>query len=382
MKTQFIKILSIEIFLIIFALLNFFFAKRFSYLLYLILLFIITAVLFKFNRVERRNEKDKKDLLLIILISCLLYYIIIYVAGLLVGFVYTPYSKSPLGMFRNLSTCFVLVVLIEVLREIVIKKGRYYRSLIVLSPIVFTLLEVVTIFTAFQITSRHVGLEMFLVAAIPCFCKNILLTFITYFSDRDNAIVYHLMMNLPTYFLPIFPAFSDYLNTTFIALQSTLIIIVSLRILYFKREKIKDARKYVYFDRFQKASNVVLFALLLVLVYLVSNLGRFTIIAIGSGSMNGTINKGDVVLLDKKKATYEEGDIIAFEQDGVVVVHRIVSINENDGKFTYKTKGDANNSIDQWEVKESSIVGHYLGRGLYIGWPTIVLSEYLDEKDV
>ena len=380
MKSQFIKILSIEIFLIIFALLNFFFAKRFSYLLYLILLFIITAVLFKYNRVERRNEKDKKDLLLIILISCLLYYIIIYVAGLLVGFVYTPYSKSPLGMFRNLSTCFVLVVLIEVLREIVIKKGRYYRSLIILSPIVFTLLEIVTIFTVFQVTSRHVGLEMFLVAAVPCLCKNILLTFITYFSDRDNATVYHLMMNLPTYFLPIFPAFSDYLNTTFIALQTTLIIVVSLRILYFKRESIKDARKFVYLDRFQKVSNVVLFGLLLVLVYLVSNLGRFTIIAIGSGSMNGTINKGDVVLLDKKKATYEEGDIIAFEQDGVVVVHRIVSINEDDGNFTYKTKCDANNSIYQWEVKESSIVGHYLGRGLYIGWPTIVLSEYLDEK--
>ena len=380
MKSQFIKILSIEIFLIIFALLNFFFAKRFSYLLYLILLFIITAILFKFNRVERRNEKDKKDLLLIILISCLLYYIIIYVAGLLVGFVYTPYSKSPLGMFRNISTCFVLVVLIEVLREIVIKKGRYYRSLIILSPIVFSLLEIVTIFTAFQVTSRHVGLEMFLVAAVPCLCKNILLTFITYFSDRDNAIVYHLMMNLPTYFLPIFPAFSDYLNTTFIALQTTLIIVVSLRVLYFKRESIKDARKFVYLDRFQKVSNAVLFGLLLVLVYLVSNLGRFTIIAIGSGSMNGTINKGDVVLLDKKKATYEEGDIIAFEQDGVVVVHRIVSINEDDGNFTYKTKGDANNSIDQWEVKESSIVGHYLGRGLYIGWPTIVLSEYLDEK--
>ena len=231
MKSQFIKILSIEIFLIIFALLNFFFAKRFSYLLYLILLFIITAILFKFNRVERRNEKDKKDLLLIILISCLLYYIIIYVAGLLVGFVYTPYSKSPLGMFRNISTCFVLVGLIEVLREIVIKKGRYYRSLIILSPIVFTLLEIVTIFTVFQVTSRHVGLEMFLVAAVPCLCKNILLTFITYFSDRDNATVYHLMMNLPTYFLPIFPAFSDYLNTTFIALQTTLIIVVSCSII-------------------------------------------------------------------------------------------------------------------------------------------------------
>ncbi len=380
MKSQFIKMLSIEIFLIIFALLNFFFVKRFSIILYFAALLIITIVLLKFNKMERRNEKDKRDLLLIIIISCLAYYILIYLAGLFVGFVYTTYSKSPLGMLRNISTCIILVLFIEVLREIVIKKGRYYRTIILLSPLVFTLLEVVTIINASLVTTRHIGLEMFLIVAVPCFCKNVLLTFVTYYSDKDNAIVYHLLMNLPTYFLPIFPAFSDYLSTTLVALQSTLTIIVALRVLYFRREKIEDAKKHKKLDRYQKAFNCILIALLVVLIYLVSNLGRFTIIAIGSGSMNGTINKGDVVLLDKKVKHYDEGDIIAFEQDGVVVVHRIVSVDKDDGIYSYKTKGDANNAMDMWTVKESSIVGHYLGRGLYIGWPTILLSEFLEEK--
>ncbi len=140
MKTQFIKMLSIEIFLIIFALFNFFFARRFSSILYYVGLLIITLVLMKFNKVERRNEKDKRDLLLIILISCLAYYIITYLGGLFVGFVYTTYSKSPLGMLRNIFSCFVMVVLIEVIREIVIKKGKYYKSIIIFSPVVVTLL--------------------------------------------------------------------------------------------------------------------------------------------------------------------------------------------------------------------------------------------------
>lgn len=381
MKTQFIKMLSIEIFLIIFALLNFFFAKYIGNILYFVGLFIITAVLMYYNRVERRNEKDKKDLLLIILISCLTYYILIYLAGIFVGFVYTTYSRSPFGMLRNIVSCIFLVVLIEILREIVVKKGKYYKSIVLISPIVFTLLEVVTTINIFLVTSRHVGLEMFLIVGVPCFCKNILLTFIAYYSDRDNAIVYHLFMNLPTYFLPIFPAFSNYLTTTLIAIQSTVTIIVALRVLYFKREKIEDSRRYVNIDRLQKSFNVILIALLAVLIYLVSNIGRYTIIAIGSGSMNGTINKGDVVLLDKKVKHYDEGDIIAFEQDGVVVVHRIVSVDKDDNVYTYRTKGDANNSMDMWEVKESSIVGHYIGRGLYIGWPTIVLSEYLEADE-
>ncbi len=380
MKTQFIKMLSIEIFLIIFALFNFFFARRFSSILYYVGLLIITLVLMKFNKVERRNEKDKRDLLLIILISCLAYYIITYLGGLFVGFVYTTYSKSPLGMLRNIFSCFVMVVLIEVIREIVIKKGKYYKSIIIFSPIVFTLLEAAASLNIVQLSSRHIGLEMILIVVVPLLCKNILLTFITYYSDKDIAIIYHLLMNIPVYFLPIFPAFSDYLNTTLIAIQSTLTIIVALRILYFRREKIEDARKYLNIDRMQKAFNAILIGLLIVLIYLVSNIGRYTIIAIGSGSMNGTINKGDVVLLDKKVKHYEEGDIIAFEQDGVVVVHRIVGVDKDNDVYSYHTKGDANNAMDMWEVKETSIVGHYIGRGLYIGWPTIILSEYLEEK--
>jgi signal peptidase I len=334
----------------------------------------------KFNKVERRNEKDKRDLLLIILISCLAYYIITYLGGLFVGFVYTTYSKSPLGMLRNIFSCFVMVVLIEVIREIVIKKGKYYKSIIIFSPIVFTLLEAAASLNIVQLSSRHIGLEMLLIVVVPLLCKNILLTFITYYSDKDIAIIYHLLMNIPVYFLPIFPAFSDYLNTTLIAIQSTLTIIVALRILYFRREKIEDARKYLNIDRMQKAFNAILIGLLIVLIYLVSNIGRYTIIAIGSGSMNGTINKGDVVLLDKKVKHYEEGDIIAFEQDGVVVVHRIVGVDKDNDVYSYHTKGDANNAMDMWEVKETSIVGHYIGRGLYIGWPTIILSEYLEEK--
>ena len=380
MKTQFIKMLSIEIFLIIFALFNFFFARRFSSILYYVGLLIITLVLIKFNKVERRNEKDKRDLLLIILISCLAYYIITYLGGLIVGFVYTTYSKSLLGMLRNIGSCFIMVVLIEVIREIVIKKGKYYKSIIFFSPIVLTLVEAAASLNIVQLSSRHIGLEMLLIVVVPLLCKNILLTFVTYYSDKDVAIVYHLLMNIPVYFLPIFPAFSDYLNTTLIAIQSTLTIIVSLRILYFRREKIEDARKYLNIDRMQKAFNAILIGLLVVLIYLVSNIGRYTIIAIGSGSMNGTINKGDVVLLDKKVKHYDEGDIIAFEQDGVVVVHRIVGVDKDDGVYSYHTKGDANNAMDMWEVKETSIVGHYIGRGLYIGWPTIILSEYLEEN--
>ena len=59
MKTQFIKMLSIEIFLIIFALLNFLFARGYSIILYFVGLLIITLVLMKYNKVERRKEKDK-----------------------------------------------------------------------------------------------------------------------------------------------------------------------------------------------------------------------------------------------------------------------------------------------------------------------------------
>lgn len=81
--------------------------------------------------------------------------------------------------------------------------------------------------------------------------------------------------------------------------------------------------------------------------------GTSTLI-VTTGSMSGTIEDGDMIVV-KKSDEYKIGDIITFlpAGDSIPTTHRIIRI--NDGKFY--TKGDANNAEDTRAVEQGDIVG-------------------------
>lgn len=89
-----------------------------------------------------------------------------------------------------------------------------------------------------------------------------------------------------------------------------------------------------------------------------------TPMVVKSGSMHGTIEVGDLVLVGKAKpSSLEVGDVIAFMQGRVVITHRIVGIETgSDGKRLFRTKGDFNNTQDEQPVPEKDIVGIYRWR--------------------
>ena len=81
----------------------------------------------------------------------------------------------------------------------------------------------------------------------------------------------------------------------------------------------------------------------------------FTGVTVISGSMDPKISIGDYVIIKKpKKEDIQKGTIITFEQDGVLVTHRVESV-VSDG--VYSTKGDANNTVDSQLVKFENILG-------------------------
>ena len=81
----------------------------------------------------------------------------------------------------------------------------------------------------------------------------------------------------------------------------------------------------------------------------------FTGVTVISGSMETEISVGDYVIIKKpKKEDIQKGTIITFEQDGVLVTHRVESV-VSDG--VYSTKGDANNTVDSKLVKFEDILG-------------------------
>ena len=95
-------------------------------------------------------------------------------------------------------------------------------------------------------------------------------------------------------------------------------------------------------------------------------------LTVATGSMSGTIEKGDFIII-KDTGDYKIGDIITFIHPGesIPTTHRIIQRND-DGSFI--TKGDANNSQDIRVVTENEIFGEVVsvchGLGILIGWVT------------
>ena len=72
--------------------------------------------------------------------------------------------------------------------------------------------------------------------------------------------------------------------------------------------------------------------------------------------MEPKIKVGDVVIINKDK-NINKNDIIAFNDGGIITVHRAVDIIEKDGETLYKTKGDNNNTEDLEQIKAKDVVG-------------------------
>ena len=94
--------------------------------------------------------------------------------------------------------------------------------------------------------------------------------------------------------------------------------------------------------------------------------------------MNPTIKKGDVAIIekiDKKYDKLKEKQIVAFKHEGVIVVHRLVNIEKEQGEYYFYTKGDANAKPDNFMLKENQIIGVVNHKIRYIGIPTVWIHE-------
>ncbi|MCL5435666.1 MAG: signal peptidase I [Patescibacteria group bacterium] len=89
-----------------------------------------------------------------------------------------------------------------------------------------------------------------------------------------------------------------------------------------------------------------------------------------SGSMEPAIKTGSVVVVWPEKE-YKIGDIITFgpvTKTQPPFTHRIVEIRVQSGSPVYVTKGDANESKDQREVSQNSVLGKVVFNIPYLGY--------------
>ena len=101
----------------------------------------------------------------------------------------------------------------------------------------------------------------------------------------------------------------------------------------------------------------------------------FSSYVIASGSMTPNIKVNDLVINQRVKAyEIQVGDVITFLSEsplsnGLTITHRVIAIIQSpDGSYLFRTKGDANQTADEWLVPEKNIVGKVLVKIPYIGY--------------
>ena len=124
--------------------------------------------------------------------------------------------------------------------------------------------------------------------------------------------------------------------------------------------------------------NIILVAIvLLILTSIFPITGDYKILVVKSGSMEPAIKTGSVVFVGPQEE-YKINDIITFAGRGgkeSSITHRIIEIEEINGKKSFITKGDANNAEDERKITEDKIIGKVLFSIPYAGYIVVAAKE-------
>lgn len=340
-----------------------------------IVFLILTIIIFKlFFGIEKDRHRFTKDIIFDVIIFLLIFFLIYYLSGLIIGFARTDNYYTLNGIKTFIIPIIITIILKEFLRYQVIMKSEGNKILMILSCILFIFLDVTNPIFYNGFSSKYDTFIFFALTLLPAISTNIVCSYLTFKVGYKPNILYLLVMNLYQYLLPLVPNPNEYIASI---IRFLLPILLGYKLSGFFNLT-ADQEIDRNYNKTSAWSLIVPTILVAVLVYFTSGYFRYYAVAIASGSMEKTISKGDIVVIEKIDKQYdklEKGQVIAYTYHGVLVVHRIVNIIEDKGEYYVYTKGDANAKEDNYVVEQDTIMGTVEFVIPYLGLPTVWLNE-------
>ena len=333
---------------------------------FFIVLFFISYLLLGFRKTS--NTNGNKKTLRITLLCIFLYFIIIYSAGLILGFLSNSYSRNLISIFNNSIFVAISIIFSELARYIFISSNRDNKKIIYIYTFLYIILfstMLIKIDTFSNIGSIFVFLTL---TILPVSLKNMICSYLTYHTDFKSSLVYRLIMELYVFVVPLEPDLSDYLKSITSLLLPFLIYILTSRL--YRKRNIEEEKKAII----TKKTDIPFIIFILVFFCIITGIGPLKMLGIKTGSMTPNINVGDAVIIYKyvNMDSLKENEIIAYKKGDEIIVHRIIKINSDK---TYITKGDFNNTADSKYISRDEIYGKVILRIPYIAYPAVKLSE-------
>ncbi len=319
----------------------------------------------------RKNIKTKynNSFFSIVVIFTLIYFAMTYGIGFTTGFLKNSYSLKPLSIFNNTFFLAIIIILEELLRYNFIKANKDSKKDITLITILLALLDIILTIRYDLIGDNYSLFSTLSSVILPSILKNIMCSYLVYYTDYKATIFYRLLTELYVYIVPIQPDLNDYINSICLLILP-FIIIINLSRQTDKKQVVLEEKKQKYI----KKIDIPFIVLGIILYCLICGVGPYKLVGIETGSMTPNLNIGDAVLLSKTIDVdkLKVDDIIAYKnKDNVLVIHRIIKINHD---HTFITKGDYNNVADREYVKKEQIKGKVIFKIPYIAYPAIMFK--------
>ena len=331
---------------------------------------ITVSLLIKRSKMLKSN---KKKIFIIMVVFGIIYVALFYMFGLYTGFYSQTNTFSLKTIFNYIIPITMIIISTEVIRSKLLTNDKTISIVIV--AIFGTLVDITMYLDVYGFNNLDSFLGLLGFVSFSAIAGNILYTYISRKYGKEPVIAYKLITILYMYIIPVMPNVYIYFRT-FVRLIYPLLIYGYLE-RYYNDEKLKKRPKEI---KQQNISLIIGSITTIIIIALVSCKFLYGVLVIGSESMSGSIEKGDVIVFKSKKNNIKEGDVIVFKKEKIKVVHRVIAIKNVNNEFRYYTKGDANIMADEKYVTKSDLMGKVLIRIRYIGKPTLWLRQLFDKE--
>lgn len=341
---------------------------------------LLTYVILNGN-VRAHSKCKRKEFYLAFMSVCGILHVLSYFAfGFVDGVGMNMYDTSLPGIIKNILMLGSVLVFRELVRNHIINsvEKKYTVAFGIMIILVFSFAEI-NIKGLFELGSMEELLTFLSYNVLPPLLFNAFMTFSAYIAGSSGSIIYTLIINAPLWVISVLPNLR-WITMLLIGSVYPLLCMIILRSVQKststrgKKREIKEQNPYSWI------------AVALVMVTFVwFALGIFPVVPsiVVSNSMVPAISKGDLILIEKTNAdSLKIGDIIQYKLEDIQVFHRIIDVKYNQGIRYFITKGDANNAEDPNPVTEAQVMGKYIARIPYIGWPVILLRQQTNETSV
>jgi signal peptidase len=348
-----------------------------SYIINPVLWLLLGGVVFFLPRYKPIAKSSIRSTIIQLALMIGFFQVVLYgIGGLFSGFGKSPYSFTSLSLVRNAFLVVSTLAGMELSRAWLINHLGKHHTFLALAfvGVLYTLLGV-SLAQIIGIRPQIESINFLNSTILPLLAENLLASLLALLAGPLASISYRGILQVFWWFCPILPN----LSWAFKGLIGTAVPIVGL-VAINSFYSIKVGRNKV---RRQAEGGfpvgwIIVSIVSVVLIWFSVGLFPFHPSLVATGSMSPLIGAGDIVIIAKVPGeNIKVGDVIQFRKGGgVTVIHRVIDIEETEGRKFFITKGDANDEADIDPVIPQNVVGKFVFAIRKIGWISIAVKSF------